>query len=334
MNGPFQIRRAFTLVELLVVIAVIGILMAMLLPAVQAARESARRTHCANNLKQLGLAIHKHHHSHEMFPTNWGGPLSDQWKNAANMGHSWLTMLLPYLEESVLYETINFSPNDPFGQYDVDKPSYDTTDDNLTAAKMVVPTFICPSDTHDGTITNDSIYADQPVGVTNYQSCSGSNWAFDDPGYSGPEGVFTNSWPKGRNAGDTDGREHGNGVICRGWSNKCATLYTTSFFQIRDGTTHTFAVGEVVTAWCVRSAWYFWNCTTATCGIPLNYRRPDAPRDAFAGDYRMRGFMSRHPGGGNFCMCDGSIRFIYEEIDQATYRGLATIDGRELLGEY
>src|SRR5687767_11805399 len=97
-------ERGFTLVELLVVIAIIGILIALLLPAVQAARESARRTQCTNNLKQLGLACHNHEDSHKQLPP---GNTDQPDPSIASA----LVLLMPYLEEAGKYDQFDFTTN-------------------------------------------------------------------------------------------------------------------------------------------------------------------------------------------------------------------------------
>lgn len=97
-------RRGFTLVELLVVIAIIGVLVALLLPAVQAARESARRTQCGNNLKQMGLAIHNHHDTMNKFPTGGICPWSIDISNGKNIGPGWPYQILNYAEQTAVYE--------------------------------------------------------------------------------------------------------------------------------------------------------------------------------------------------------------------------------------
>src|SRR6187200_2715856 len=90
-------RRGFTLIELLVVIAIIGVLIALLLPAVQAAREAARRMQCTNNLKQMALAVHNYHDANQTFPYAYQQSISHH------------ARLLPYMEQSPLYEQVNFS---------------------------------------------------------------------------------------------------------------------------------------------------------------------------------------------------------------------------------
>ena len=125
-----MVRRArgFTLIELLVVIAIIAVLIALLLPAVQAAREAARRAQCVNNMKQIGLAVHNYHSSHESMP--WGdGP--DQWNQWSSM-----TFILPYLEQGSSTNALNFS----FG---LQNPA---TQVNLTVQRTTYNFNLCPSD--------------------------------------------------------------------------------------------------------------------------------------------------------------------------------------------
>src|ERR1700738_3250325 len=105
-NGRSRALRGFTLIELLVVIAIISVLVALLLPAVQQAREAARRTQCRSNLKQIGLALHNYHELHEALPSGYVGyPFTSQ-----GSCWGWGTMILPALDQSVLYAALSQSP--------------------------------------------------------------------------------------------------------------------------------------------------------------------------------------------------------------------------------
>jgi prepilin-type N-terminal cleavage/methylation domain-containing protein len=150
MNTKIPIRRGFTLIELLVVIAIIAVLIGLLLPAVQQAREAARRAQCRNNLMQLILAVYNYEQAHEVLPpgvVNYDGPI----KTEPNGYHfSWLAQLLPYMDHNIVYKHIDFH----VGVYD---PA------NSTARSVVINSFICPSESSSGKM--------DAVGPTNYAAC-------------------------------------------------------------------------------------------------------------------------------------------------------------------
>lgn len=311
----------FTLVELLVVITIIGILMTLALAGVMRVREAANRARCLNNLKQIGTAMLAYHSRHRKFPQNWGeGPDSG---GPQTKGTSWLTLLLPDLEQENLYKRI--AQDQPLSYKDESARR-----DNAQAAMTRVPVFLCASDTHDGTMTNQLIMSGEPVAVTNYKACAGANWEGTTTGqfrYRKKDAGFG-----GRNADSYDGRDRGDGVIARGYKSGSSGPTPTSDFEIRDGTSTTFAVGETIPEYCGWASWFWWNGATATCGIPLNWENPNVPRELNAGSWKDTwGFMSRHPGGANFAFCDGSQRFIDEQIDLDIYRAYATIDGGEVI---
>lgn len=319
-----QLRRAFTLVELLVVIAIIGILVGLLLPAVQAAREAARRMQCSNNVKQLGLAFHNYHDAFKVFPINFawrsrpglgnGGPA------ISDTGKSWLQMSLPFIEQNNLFNSIDFTVGlrltggIPGTAANIQR--------NRDVAATVIPTFLCPSDgeSNNGLLTgrSDTVSANEAWAVTNYKACAGSNWN---------AGVF--AWVNnlgGRNGGNSDGLNAGNGVLC---SNQLNTNPLTRIRDLSDGTSNTFIIGEAMPFWSNWNWWFNPNAVTATCAIPLNrvLRRPRAPGD-WPNNYS---FASRHTGGGNFGMGDGGVRFVSENIDTSVYRGYATISSGEVV---
>jgi prepilin-type processing-associated H-X9-DG protein len=176
------------------------------------------------------------------------------------------------------------------------------------------------------------------------------NWIVTaDPVSSTPLGPSKPAaWGVGRNAGSTDGLDHGNGFICRGGgpagqaadpTKSPPVLFVpsggaiiTGSMDIRDGLSKTFAVGEAIPQFCAWSVWYWFDGATATCGLPLNYKKPGVQPASNATDWMYTySFMSRHPGGANFGMCDGSGTFISNTIAMNVYWGMATIDGRELV---
>jgi prepilin-type N-terminal cleavage/methylation domain-containing protein/prepilin-type processing-associated H-X9-DG protein len=158
----------FTLIELLVVIAIIAVLVGLLLPAVQAAREAARRLQCANNLKQIGLAVHQYHEANGCFPP--GQLLYFNWLDL-----SALIFILPYLEQQPLYSAFNVADVYPINGMGPVQPSYPP---NTTVARTQVPGFLCPSDINR--LTN-------PEGHSNYCGNSGST----------PESSETITWANG-----------------------------------------------------------------------------------------------------------------------------------------
>jgi len=179
-------RRGFTLVELLVVIAIIGILIALLLPAVQAAREAARRTQCNNHMKQVGLAMHNYHDVHKTFPpvAIWGVPNIPQshftyypYDRTPTLGtlpgpfhHTWLTFILPFMEQQPLYDTVNFR-----------LPAW-----GQAVVGTQLETLRCPSD--DGLTTPADSYG---IAVTNYCGTMGYHWWSPTPwDYGLWDGVF------------------------------------------------------------------------------------------------------------------------------------------------
>jgi prepilin-type N-terminal cleavage/methylation domain-containing protein/prepilin-type processing-associated H-X9-DG protein len=328
----------FTLVELLVVIAIIGMLVGLLLPAINGAIESARRAACANNMKQIVLAAHTYETQLHQYPLNWGQVSSPGYPTTSNpgtsaVGLSWMTGILPNLDNGPLYNQVMFGPTINIGYSN-------GTYNNLAVSQTDVPTFHCPSDR--GFAASPGLPMITGAAVTNYKAVAGSNWmGCNVAGLSSLSITGT----RGRNANSNDGIDHGNGVICRGGANaQGGAPYLTGNMDLRDGASKTFFLGESLPEYCPYSAWFWFDGSTATCGVPLNwYHTPGVPQATFqaASSWSANyGFMSRHRSGANFAMCDGSVTYINELMTSDTttvvnptgmqiYQGLATIDGNE-----
>ena len=166
---------------------------------------------------------------------------------------------------------------------------------------------------------DDQWWVESQTAYTNYKACAGGNWGWGD---------FIVSQPAGRFANNTDGLDHGNGIICRTWG----PTITTKLRDITDGLSHTFAAGESIPYWCGWTEWGWTNGSTATCGVPLNYQVGLIDLHAVWDDFsRNYSFFSNHPAGAGFALCDGSVLFISNEIDLNLYRGLATISSDEIV---
>jgi len=329
-------RRAFTLIELLVVIAIIAVLIALLLPAVQQAREAARRSQCKNQLKQLSLAWHNYHDTFGMLPINYVGesyakPSSMDFTDT-QMGKSWMQHLLPFVDQGALYNQINF--NRPLNE-------------NYQVAKTPLALLTCPSDSSDRLRSGlPDLSATTIMAMTSYKGVSGFNWTY---------GVFSPlTSASGRCANNKDGFGCGNGVMCRGAQlttppNPYRGPVVTRLRDISDGSSNTLGIGEVISEICYRSAWYSGEGMHATCAHPLNFGVRVGMVTGVAGGgsdgggtpaqwpaswQNNWGFNSRHTGGGQFAMADGSVRFLNDSIATNTYRGLATISGGEIPGEF
>ena len=294
-------RAGFTLVELLVVIAVIGILIALLLPAVQAAREAARRMHCANNLKQIGLALHNYHDAHKRFPP--GTTVTVRYMGHPNRGWGFLVQLLPYVEASTAEVGISI-------MYDMDNTWLNEL------GKRRVSLFLCPS--YENPAVNSSHPVIGPVYGMDYYGVMGAKETGcpSPPGARYPILPIPPAWMDSN--GCTSGGHANTGIL---YPNS-----TVRIGDVRDGTSNTLIVGEI--AWNTDQFWP-WTFGTSDGYTSMystkNVRYPiNSTKCVLGGSFNDASFASMHPGGAQFVFADGSVEFLSETMDLALYRALAT----------
>jgi prepilin-type N-terminal cleavage/methylation domain-containing protein/prepilin-type processing-associated H-X9-DG protein len=348
-----RLTAGFTLVELLVVIAIIATLIGLLLPAVQAARESARRISCQNNLKQFGVAAHVHAGARKAFPL--GLELRD---GATTAKATFLIRLLPYLEETALAQAWDF----------VDSSKNSSTSPGASRAATVIRGFVCPSDQ----FTENPF--DLPATGASFspaQTASGNPHAgkYSGCSYAGNYGVgaYYTSFsafpviPNGMLFMTGPGKElkpSSAGGSLHTLSADHQNLPPVKPEQVPDGTSKTLLIGEKhhqdphfdswnsansglkmhqfsVWAWSggrKGSAMLF-----ASSAVPINSTvrtlapsSPSTPSITIQ-DSRMNAWGSGHPGGAGFVFADGSTRFLADSIEQMTLASLSTRKGGEAI---
>ena len=319
-GGLGNVRSGFTLIELLVVIAIIGVLVGLLLPAVQQAREAARRSACSNNMKQQGLAVHNYADVNpEKFPVGWVGEYENgEWHGDEGEGHGFASRMLPFIEQNNVYKTIDFGAQ-------VSAAS------NATARTTVISTFLCPSDSYgagdvfspgeEGAGSNDEETPDATPGSTQY---SRSNY----PGCFGSEHMAGHD--HGGGGGGDPGLEpgEGNGIFLAGGSNGENAV---SFRDVRDGLSKTIMIGERDS----RLGGSLWIGRGDGLEAMMS-RVVGVGEHVFnSGDPHFEDFFSSHPGGVSFVFADGHVAFLSNGMSEALFQSLATRAGGEVVnGDY
>jgi len=308
----------FTLVELLVVIAIIGVMVGLLLPAVQAAREAARRMSCQNNLKQIGLGLHNYHDTFKVFPA--GFYMNDGTYNAAKTpqqasnGLAWSTMILPFIEQSPLYDLVQTQTLSFARHWELANGAAPAN--AIAAARTGVSSYICPSDTMGLINTKRGNY-----GNNNYLGNSGNNAARDLLGI-----FFVNSRIGMRDI--TDGTSNTFMVVeCSGTADAPTVLKC-------GGTACNWSAGLWIGARFLGTA-ATWHPGIESHDIDSFGGMPSAMVNASSANWGASwGNSSRHPGGLQTVLCDGSVKFVTDSIDLNMYRWLRNRSDGNVIGEY
>lgn len=287
--------RGFTLIELLVVIAVIATLVSLLLPAVQSARESARRSQCSNNLKQMGLAFHTYHENFGAFPGSETGGIGTLAKASA------FVPILPFLEQQNNYVKYNSSVgnSDPL---------------NMSVVSQIIPGYMCPSAIMRRTVPIDGCDTNNRAPGT-YAVCTGSLDSKGTIATGNPNnGAIVN--PGSGSTKISDIRDGTTNTLLAGESawNLGDYLFTSGpcLGQVRYGFTYWASPYDLSTAF--------------TTMAPFN--------PSSGGSAVLNRFRSDHAGAVNFVLCDGSVRFIQSGIHADVLNALGTRNGKEVPVEY
>ncbi|MBX6313499.1 MAG: DUF1559 domain-containing protein [Isosphaeraceae bacterium] len=323
-------QRGFTLIELLVVIAIIGVLIALLLPAVQAAREAARRAQCVNNLKQIGLGMHNYHDANGSLPPGVKGCCYG----------SWLVFLLPWVEQQNLFNAWN-----SMGTNLVNGGTYDNIlryggACNTTVTRSHVNVYKCPSDPNNMTPTSSNLITSH-----NYVVNFGNTNLDQSSPYFGVLFMGAPFGDIGAPLPDQNVGQNGTGVLTS-VINGCV-----GFNAILDGTSNTLMASEVIVGqggdlrgfswWSNGAIFCSWGTPNTSildilpsgsyCKPAIPSNPPCDPKGQSATSGLIVSARSRHPGGVNAAMCDGSVRFFKNSVSLPIWRALSTTRGSEVL---
>lgn len=310
--------RAFTLIELLVVVAIIGVLISLLLPAVQYAREAARRTQCANHLKQMGLAIHNYADIHDVFPPGYVSLWDTRLGEDTGPGWGWACFLLPLLERSEIYDAVNFDRNIEWAE-------------NETVRVRSVQVYLCPSDDmpHRWMSTREGVFVTQGGdtihNVFKIAETAGANYVgvygIGEPGVNGDGVFYRNSNTGVRDISDglaqtmLVGERSRRLNYGRGFATWTGSITAAALFSCGGAIDPDAPPGQ-------NGCW-----KEDPCGMTLGHTGEGNGPGSDDGDTNQ--FLSEHGWGCHFLFGDGHVRYLHGSIDYNLYKALSTRDKGE-----
>lgn len=310
-------HRGFTLIELLVVIAIIAVLIALLLPAVQQAREAARRSQCKNNLKQIGVALHNYHDNCNNMPP--GTVWTNGTTNAYPRTGGYAVHILPYIDQANVYNQINFAAGSVAIWYQV----------NTVATGAPLSVFLCPSDGLGGAFVTSS---SQNWSKSNYPGIfSGfkSGDIFSATATSDLTKLAVFGMNRGAKIRDIQDGTSNTMIVAEYLTGATSTEGRGSLWSDQAAATQLFANNTPNSATpdvCYDINPASWCTNNASMNLPATADSTIANETASS--------RSRHAGGVHVLLCDGSVRFVSSNISLTIWRGIATIAGSEVIGEF
>jgi prepilin-type N-terminal cleavage/methylation domain-containing protein/prepilin-type processing-associated H-X9-DG protein len=310
-------RVGYTLIEVLIVISIIALLLSLLMMAVGRVRAAAARVNCANNMRQIGLALQQYADVNNNLPPGQLGPyqqfrpgIASYGWGPTSRGWSFLARLLPFIEQDALFRQANI-------------PQSILQDTPVIQKRIAL--YRCPADDmlNQTTRLDAGNFPNIPLAIGNYKGVAGSSWGYDRTQNLN----FPSPYRHKGIQGNFDGLDDGDGAMFR-----TDIFKPRRYAMFTDGLSNTLLIGEDLPRFNDWLSWPYANHAYGTCAIPLNLQEPtdNTPWNPHRW-YYTSGFRSNHTGGANFTFADGSVRFVRDGLTMEVYRAAATIYGGETL---